>query len=304
MPSWQSHLLRALLRYYIAPQFRRAGISVTAHRRAMDGLVKFSQVPPETQIEPVRIDDFDAEWVSGPSAAEDRAVCYLHGGGGVMGSPRHYRDLAARISVACGMRVLVPDYRLAPEHPYPAGLEDVVRAYGWLLDGGMRPSHIVMGGDSAGGALTLQALLKLRDGGEPLPAAAFFMSPLTDWLNFDGESFITRAKADPWLSEEFCRLMSAYYVADADRDDPLLVPIAMDLAGLPSMLVQVGDDEVLLSDATRLAQRARQAGVRVILSVWPRMWHVFQGSASSLPEGREAIAQIGAFLRDTVVAGR
>jgi acetyl esterase/lipase len=192
--------------------------------------------------------------------------------------------------------VLLPDYRLAPENPYPAALQDALAGYRWLLDSGIRPEAIAMGGDSAGGGLTLQTLLTLRDAGEPLPAACVLLSPLSDWLNFDGDSYATRESADPWLSEPLCRLVAAYYVADADRDDPLLSPVRADLSELPPMLIQVGDDEVLLDDATRLAYRARRAGGDVTLSVWPHLWHVFQGSAHALPEARQAIEAIGAFL--------
>ncbi|MBW2523349.1 MAG: alpha/beta hydrolase [Deltaproteobacteria bacterium] len=297
MASWQSRVLRAVLRYHIGPKFRRAGISVAALREAMGYMAGFAKVPPETRVEEEDLGGVRAEWVAGPSSRSDRVVYYLHGGGCIMGRPSDYRELAARIASAAQARVLLPDYRLAPEHPYPAALDDGLTGYRWLLDSGLRPESIAIGGDSAGGGLTLQTLLTLREEGEPLPAAAVFLSPLTDWIHFDGDSYRTRAKTDPWLTEALCRLVAAYYVCDADRDDPLLSPVRADLGGLPPMLVQVADDEVLLDDAIRLAHRARRAGGDVSLSVWPNLWHVFQGSASSLPEARDAIDGIGEFLR-------
>ena len=296
MASWQSRLLRLVLKHHLAPKFRRAGISVAGHRQAMDYMASFSRVPPEARVEEVDAGGVRAEWVDGSDSNGDRVVYYLHGGGCIMGSPGTHRELASRIGAASGARVLLPDYRLAPENPYPAALQDALAGYRWLLDSGIRPEAIAMGGDSAGGGLTLQTLLTLRDAGEPLPAACVLLSPLSDWLNFDGDSYATRESADPWLSESLCRLVAAYYVADADRDDPLLSPVRADLSELPPMLIQVGDDEVLLDDATRLAYRARRAGGDVTLSVWPHLWHVFQGSAHALPEARQAIEAIGAFL--------
>lgn len=297
MASWQSRVLRWLLWYHVAPKFRRAGISVTALRRAMDDMAGFARVPDQARVEPVDAGGVSAEWVVMPTARADRVVYYLHGGGGIMGSPWTHRELAARLGAAAEASVLVPAYRLAPEHPYPAGLRDALAGYRWLLDRGTPAGAIAIGGDSAGGALTLQTLLALRDADEPLPAAAVLLSPLTDFVHFDGASYQTRDHLDPWLSESLCRLAAAYYIGAGDRRDPYLCPVRADLNGLPPMLIQVGDHEVLLDDAIRLAHRARCHGVQVVLAVFPELWHVFQGSAHSLPEGREAIAAIGAFLR-------
>jgi acetyl esterase/lipase len=186
------------------------------------------------------------------------------------------------------------DYRLAPEHPFPAALEDCLAAYRWLLGTGISPLDIVIAGDSAGGNLTLTTLLSLRDAGDPLPAAAVCIAPMTD-LEGTGESF--RTKDDPALTAEFALKVARHYAGDHDLRLPLLSPYHGDLRGLPPLLIQVGGDEILLSDATRLADDARAAGVEVHLAVWPKMWHVWHVFAPSLPEARRAIDDIGAFIR-------
>jgi acetyl esterase/lipase len=199
------------------------------------------------------------------------------------------------------VRVLSVDYRLAPEHPFPAAVEDVLVAYRWLLDQGCTPSHLVMGGESSGGGLALQALLCMRRDGIPLPCAAFFLSPATDWAGSDGESFAACAALDPLVSPSQCRFTATQYVGDHPRDAPLFRPAEMDLTGLPPMWIQVGDHEVLLSDAQRLAQNAEAAGVEVDFKVWPGLWHVFQGAARVVPEARDSIEELGQFVRKRLV---
>jgi acetyl esterase/lipase len=190
------------------------------------------------------------------------------------------------------------DYRLAPEHPFPAAIEDATAAYYWLLENGISPEQIIIAGDSAGGGLALATLLLARDQGVPLPAAAVCLSPLTD-LEVTGESIKSNNQADPWLTPESTALFK-HYVGQNDPRSPLLSPIHADLRGLPPMLIQVGGDEILLSDATRLAECARAAGVEITLEVWPRMWHVFQAFAPYLPEAKQAIAAIGRFVQQRV----
>ncbi len=154
----------------------------------------------------------------------------------------------------------------------------------------------MIGGDSAGGGLTLQTLIALRDEGSSLPAAAFFLSPVTDWVRFDGESYSTRADIDPWITPEMCRFTASHYVGDNDPETPLLFPVNIDLSGLPPLCIHVGDHEVLLSDSVRLAERARASNVDVELKIWPNMWHVFQTSARFVPEARQSIDEIGRFV--------
>jgi len=236
-----------------------------------------------------------AEWVVAPGAGADRTMLYLHGGGYVVGSINTHRDLAARLSRAARARVLVIDYRLAPEHPYPAAVEDAMATYRWLLAAGVPPQRIVIAGDSAGGGLTVATLVALRDAREPLPAAGVCLSPWVD-LEGSGESMKTKAAVDPLVSRERVRKTAAYYLAGQDPRTPLAAPLYADLTGLPALLIQVGTAETLLDDSTRLAARARQAGVTVTLEPCEDMVHVWQVFAAILPEGQRAIERIGEFI--------
>lgn len=297
MPTYRARLIRLLIRYSIGRKFRKVGLSV-AERRKLDNLLVRSQRPPRgTRVSPVTVSDLPAEWVQGPGADRDAAILYLHGGGFVMGSPATHRELAARVSAAGEARVLSLGYRLLPDSPFPAALDDAKKAYRWLLAQGYAPSQLIIGGDSSGAGLALQALISLRDEGVPLPCAGFFMSPVTDWAEPGGESFVTRAALDPLVSPAQCRHTSPLYVGSHADDSPLLRPAEMNLAGLPPIWVQVGDHEVLLSDAERLADRAAKAGVEVSFKIWPGMWHVFQSTARYVPESRQSIEELGFFLR-------
>ena len=240
-----------------------------------------------------------AEWVVAPEARADRTMLYLHGGGYVVGSINTHRDLAARLSRAARARVLVIDYRLAPEHPYPAAVEDATAAYRWLLAAGASPQRIVIAGDSAGGGLTVATLVALRAAAQPLPAAGVCLSPWVD-LEGSGESMTTKAAVDPLVNRERVRKTAAYYLAGQDPRAPLAAPLYANLSGLPPLLIQVGTAETLLDDSTRLAARARKAGVNVTLEPWEDMVHVWQVFAAILPEGRQAIERIGEFIRQRV----
>jgi acetyl esterase/lipase len=192
--------------------------------------------------------------------------------------------------------MLVIDYRLAPEHPFPAALMDVVTALDWLIAEGYPMERLVIGGDSAGGGLALQTLLHMRDEGRKMPAAAFFLSPPLDWVRFDGESYNSKAACDPLITRDMCIQNGAHYVGMNSVDTPLLYPIGMDLSGLPPLCIHVGECEVLLSDSVRLAERAQSAGVVVELKVWSGMWHVFQSNARFVQESRQSIEEIGRFI--------
>lgn len=227
---------------------------------------------------------------------ENRAIVYFHGGGFVAGTCAFYRDLCARIARASGIRVLIIDYRLAPEYPFPAANDDCLHAYRSLLADGFSAQHLVVGGDSVGGSLALMTLLSLRDNGESLPAGAFLISPHTDLVHLDGESYTSRAALDPTGSREGNRQILRAYLGGRP-ETPLLSPLRMNLEKLPDLLIQAGDHEVLLSDAVRLADRARAAGVQVELEIWDQMWCAFQLMAFMLPEARQAIANIGRFVQ-------
>jgi monoterpene epsilon-lactone hydrolase len=243
-----------------------------------------------------------AEWIDAPDGVEDRVVLYLHGGGYVAGSIDSHRNLTGHLAAAMGCRILALDYRLAPEHPHPAAVTDAVAAYRWLLDQGIAPEHVVIAGDSAGGGLTVALLLRARDEGLAMPAAAVPISPMVD-LEATGESMTTRAELDPMVSRDMALEIVQLFLGDGDRRDPYAAPLHGELAALPPLLIQVGDAEVLLDDSVRLADKARTAGVDVTLEVWPEMVHVFQGSAGFVPEADEAIAHIANYCRPKLGLG-
>lgn len=246
--------------------------------------------------ETVRAPDRPAELVAAPGADPARQILYLHGGGYVIGSPDTHRNLAYALSQAAGAAVLLLDYRLAPEHPFPAAVEDAVAAFRWLLARGADPGRLAIAGDSAGGGLTVAALVALRQEGAPLPACGVCISP---WVDLEGTGASMRAKAaeDPVIWPEVIDWFAGLYLAGADPRLPLAAPLHADLRGLPPLLIQVGTAECLLDDAVRLAERARAAGVPVELDAAENMIHVWHMFAPILSEGREAIARAGAFVR-------
>jgi epsilon-lactone hydrolase len=238
----------------------------------------------------------DGEWMSPADAPEDKAILYFHGGGFRIGSVSSHRDLIARIALASGCRVLAINYRLAPEHRFPAALDDAIAAHRWMLDCGLTSANIVFAGDSAGGNLVLAAMLALRERALPLPVSAVLMSPWTD-LAATGASYISRAEADPIHQRAMILALAKNYLGgQGDPYDPLVSPLYADLAGLPPLLIQVGDRETVLDDSVMLADMARAAGIDVNLEVWDGMIHVFQMFGAELPEARQAIASIAGFL--------
>jgi acetyl esterase/lipase len=253
-------------------------------------------VDADIRREVVSADGVEAEWVSAPDAEAGRAVLYLHGGGYVIGSINTHRSLAARLARASRARVLVIDYRLAPEHPHPVAVGDSVTAYRWMLAQGLKPARIVVAGDSAGGGLTVATLVAIRDAKVPLPAAGACLSPWVD-LEGVGESMTTKADVDPIVQKAGLLRMAEAYLAGKDPRTPLAAPLYADLSGLPPLLIQVGTAETLLDDASRLAERARKAGVTVSYEPWEDMIHVWHLFAPMLDEGQQAIDRIGEFVR-------
>lgn len=236
-------------------------------------------------------------WVSTPhTTLDDAALLYLHGGGYVVGTPTTGAALAVNIAQQSGMKVFSPDYRLAPEHPFPAALDDAVAVYRGMLDAGLSPERIGVAGDSAGGGLGLALVVALRDAGLPVPGALGLVSPWAD-LTGGGDSVLTLAGCDPVFPEppQLFAFAEAY-AADTPLADPRISPLNGNLTGLPPMLIQAGSREILLSDATRLAHKAQNAGVDVTLEVWDGMWHVFNMFAN-VPEAQRANAALGAFFR-------
>jgi monoterpene epsilon-lactone hydrolase len=231
-----------------------------------------------------------------PRMEGGRTILYLHGGYYVFGSIHSHRNLAGNIAAGARARALIIAYRLGPEHPFPAAPEDALTAYRWLLAQDRRPHQITLVGDSAGGGLVLALLLSLRDRGEPLPAAAVCLSPVTD-LTLSGESWKTNDRKDAVIERQVAEEARSMYVARTNPCEPLCSPLFADLHGLPPLLIQVGSDEVFLSDSTCFAEHARAAGVDVTLEVWRGMQHVWQYSAPFVPEARQAINRIGEFIK-------
>jgi monoterpene epsilon-lactone hydrolase len=295
MASLRGRLVCFLVERIVGPKFRRAGESIDELRRLDEFAIRNQRIPAGTEIDSAAAGGVPAEWVRARGVRPDRAILYLHGGALVMGSPATHRELAARVSAVTGAAVLVPDYRLAPEHPFPAAVRDAIAAYRWLLDSGFTAERIAIGGDSAGGGLALQTLLSLQMEGIPGPAAAFLLSPVTDWVRLDGESYVTRAAVDPLNDPRMCRFTASCYIGGNDPETPLLSPMGMDLTGLPPLCIHVGEREIVLSDSERLAARARDCGVEVEFRIWGGMWHVFQTAAGFVPEARRSLAEIGRF---------
>jgi len=266
-------------------------------RERFDKLATFFPLPGDATVEPVDAGGVPAEWVSAPGAG-DRVIQYVHGGGYVIGSAENYRTLSYGLSKASGARVLNVDYRLAPEHPFPAAVDDAVAAYGWLTGaGGAKPRQTAIAGDSAGGGLTLASLLAIRDGGGVLPAAGVCISPWAD-MEGSGESMRTKAAVDPLIQPEQIAWFSDHYMNGADPKNPLASPIHAEFGGLPPLLILVGSAETLLDDSHRIADRAKDAGVDATLEVWDDMIHIWPYFAPMLSEGRDAIQRIGGFVKD------
>ena len=266
--------------------------SMRRNQDAMGG--KF---PEGVSSEVVSAGGVPAEMIAGEGADTDHVMYYLHGGGYVAGSIDSHRNLTGNLARALGCQVLALDYRLAPENPHPASVEDAVTGYGWLLEQGYSADSIVVAGDSAGGGLTVALLLALKQQGLPQPAAAVPLSPWVD-MEATGDSMVSRADADPMITPGSLTNIAALFLGeDGDPTDPLASPLHGDLSGLPPLLIQVGDAEVLLDDSTRLAAQAEQAGVDVTLEVWPEMVHVFQASVGYVPEATQAVDRIAEFSR-------
>ena len=295
MPSKEHESVVQALRNLPTPGFGD-DFDLAAARASMAAMTANPQLPEGVKFEKTMAAGGPAEWVTLPRTDATKTVLYLHGGGYTLGSIDTHRGLGSRIAEAAGTRVLMVEYRLAPETPFPGAVEDATAAYGFLLDQGVAPEMIAIGGDSAGGGLTLATLVSLKELGKPLPGAAFALSPWVD-LEALGDSMETRADADPMVQKEGLVRMGKLYLADADPKTPLAAPLYADLSGLPPILIQVGTAETLLDDSVRIVERLRAAGVTVELQQYEDLIHVFQAFAPIVPESREAIAKIGSFVK-------
>jgi monoterpene epsilon-lactone hydrolase len=277
------------------------GADVATLRAELDDLMARIPVAADVDHEPTTIGGVNAIDVTIHDVDPAGTILYFHGGVYVIGSAAQTVPLVSDLARRAHAKAVTVDYRLAPEHPYPAALDDARAAYEGLLAEGVDPGQIALAGESAGGGLAVATLLALRDAGTPLPSCAFLLSPYAD-LTLAGESMVAKEASDPILTPEGLRLRVPDYVGGADASDPLISPVFADLSGLPPLLIQVGSSEVLLSDALRLADRAAMCDVPVTLDVTPGVPHVFQGFAAVLDEGNAALDRAATFLRTQLAA--
>jgi len=252
--------------------------------------------PKSVSVQTVNAGGANAEWIASVDAQQQKVILYLHGGGYVFGGLGSHREIAWRLAVETGRRVLLLDYRLAPEHRFPAPVDDAFAAYSWLLEQGCSAEHLTVAGDSAGGGLAVALALKLKDESVALPGALVLLSPWVD-LTLSGDTIDANDATDVMLSRGALQRFADLYLAEQDATHPYASPVLGDLSGLPRTYVVVGSGEVLRSDSDRLVERMQAAGTNVTLKVWQDMMHVFPIAARIIPEGKAAIKDIGAFLR-------
>ena len=267
--------------------------TIEDQRSRQERSARWFRVTGDISIQPVEIAGVPAAWFSCPEP-KDGVVLYLHGGAYALGSINTHREFLGRFASATRRKVLAINYRLAPEHPFPAALEDSVAVYRWLLSEGLDPTSLVIAGDSAGGGLALATALAVQEAGEPLPACMVCLSPWVD-LMLSSPTIKAKASADPMLNRDVLARYAALYADEHEKDDGLISPLFADLAGLPPTLIHVGTDEILLDEAIRLAAKAQQAGVEVHLITWEGLFHVFQ-MMPFLPETEKSLAAISAFI--------
>lgn len=292
MPTELQNLLALL-----ASQADTKTLPIAERRKIDDEYGDQFSLPEGIKVEPVTTASFKGEWVKARGVRTDSVLIYLHGGAYVFCSPRSHRHLVAALSEATNAAAFALDYRLAPEHPFPAAIEDSVAAYRWLLDQGVAPNRITIAGDSAGGGLTVATMLSLRDAGLPLPAAGICISPWAD-LTMAGASYTANAEAVSTRDR-----LAGYVKLYLNNDDvrhPLVSPVFADLKGLPPLLIQVGTAEPFYDDSISLDATAKASGVDSTLEIWPEMIHVWHYFHPMLTEGRQAIARIGEFAKDKI----
>jgi acetyl esterase/lipase len=269
---------------------------LAARRQRIDGLGHDYPLPSDVQVETVDAGGVPAEWTSTPAAEDGRVLIFLHGGGYISGSLNSHRHMVAQAGREAGARTLALDYRHAPEHPFPAALDDAVAAYRFVLDTGTEPGRIALCGESAGGGLAIATTLSLKAAGLPLPACLWCSSPWVD-LALTGATLDTKAEVDPLIQRPYLAELASAYLHGTDPKAPLVSPLYADLAGLPPMLIEVGSAETLLDDAVRLADVAGAADVDVTLRIWPHMIHAWHLFFPELREGRQSLAEVGTFIR-------
>ncbi len=295
MPSLRSKFCRFLIKKMVAPKLNNLQ-SIDETRNYMEKMAKYAKLPKKTQIEKITIDGIAAEWIYGNTAREERVILFLHGGGYNLCSINTHRELAAHIAKESGAKVLLIDYRLAPEHPFPAALDDATLAYRWLLENGLTIKNIAIAGDSAGGGLALATAIAIRDAGDPLPSSVACIAPWTD-LCMTGDSIKTKSEIDPLIKSESAKVWADNYIGSNDPTNPLISPLYADLKGFPPLLIHIGTDDMLLDDSRRFAKEAEDAGVDVELKIYDKLWHVFHLSVKAMPEAKKAVAEFGSFIK-------
>jgi len=290
MTNPEIDVIRELLRSRPRPT------GLAERRERLDALGAKYQLPGDVRAEKISANGVAAEWTITPEADPHRVILFLHGGGYISGSINSHRHMIAEAGRQARARTLALGYRLAPEHPFPAALEDAIAGYRFLLASGIAPTHIALAGESAGGGLAIATLVSLRDAGVALPACVWCSSPWVDLEN-SGATMTSKADVDPLIQKPYLMELAAAYLNGTDPRAPLVSPIHADLRGLPPMLIQVGSAETLLDNAIRLADVAGQADARVTLEIWPEMihaWHLFH---PQLAAARQALAAVGTFIR-------
>ncbi len=284
--SAASRAIRPVFRWQLAKRPREEG-DLEGAREVLDAMGGRMRPPLGTALTSESIAGVPCERIVPPTADDSTCILYLHGGGYLLGSRVSHRGLAGHLAHAVGAEAILAEYRLAPEHPFPAGLDDAVAVYRGLLEE-FDHGSIILSGDSAGGGLALATALRLRDEGAPLPAGVAVISPWTD-LAATGETLVSNAEVEIMLDPARIAEVAELYHVGTPADDPYVSPLYAAFAGLPPLLIQVGDEEVLLSDSVRVAERATAAGVDVALRVWPGMWHVWHMFAPWMPDARRAV---------------
>jgi monoterpene epsilon-lactone hydrolase len=300
-PSWQSRALNVYLRTVKRKTHR---FDIEQSRRFTRRVDRFFWNPRNVELTAENAKGVDGEWIVAPESRVDRVILYLHGGGFCLSETILHKRMVAKLCRLSGFKAYMPFYRLAPEHPFPAGLDDCVASYQWLLSLGIDPQSIVIAGDSAGGALTLSTLGRLRSEEIPLPACAVMISAGTD-LTDDSRSQVDHLELDPLLAWDALELMRVAYLGEANPRDPMVSPVFLDYSGFPPLLFHVGSTELVYDHSTRAAASAQRANVDVRIKVWQGMPHVFQ-AMGFLPESRVALKEIAAFInsnRDSLPPG-
>ena len=293
--SFKSRFWRTILR----ATFKNKKFSIAELRaNGVKNSKMLGEVSKNITVEKINMEGIQAEWlIPFPSSAHsEKVILYLHGGGYITGSIEDHRMMCGLLANATETKVLIPEYRLAPEHPFPAALDDALKVYQWLLDQGYSSTNMIIAGDSAGGGLSVATVLALKEKSGSLPAAVVCLSPWAD-LALTGQSHTTKAKAEAILNKDVLHEWALCYTDESNLTNPLVSPIHGDFHGFPPLLIQVGSEEILLDDSILLAEKARSAGVDVTLKIWDGMWHVWQALGDLIPENKKTFEEIGQFVQ-------